>query len=184
MSHASPAFAFSEAEEPLALAAARALAARLGADEPISRPALNAVMADCFGGSDAEGRWSVRDANAALELAQVLFVAEAAELTCAMSPDLADRVFTRLEALVPTQTRPVTALFSPHSSPLCPSTRSQAVRFCMARRSAISCIGWNGIGPRSARLTIRLSDGSRSIGAGATGIRRSKRTTRLTKQQG
>lgn len=104
MSHASPAFAFSEAEEPLALAAARALAARLGADEPISRPALNAVMADCFGGSDAEGRWSVRDANAALELAQVLFVAEAAELTCAMSPDLADRVFTRLEALVPTQT--------------------------------------------------------------------------------
>lgn len=104
MSHASPAFAFSEAEEPLALAAARALAARLGANEPISRSALNAVMADYFGGSDADGRWSVRDANAALELAQVLFLAEAAELTCAMSPDLADRAFTRLEALVPTQT--------------------------------------------------------------------------------
>jgi hypothetical protein len=104
MSHASPAFAFSEAEEPLALAAARALAARLGADELISRSALNAVMADYFGGSDADGRWSVRDANAALELAQVLFLAEAAELTCAMSPDLADRAFTRLEALVPTQT--------------------------------------------------------------------------------
>ncbi len=104
MSHASPAFAFSEAAEPLALAAARALAVRLGADEPISRSVLNAVMADHFGGSDAEGRWSVRDANAALELAQVLFAAEAAELTCAMSPDLADRVFTRLEALVPTQT--------------------------------------------------------------------------------
>ena len=105
MSHASPAFAFSEAEEPLALAAARALAARLGADEPISRSALNAVMADYFGGSDADGRWSVRDANAALELAQVLFLAEAAELTCAMSPDLADRASTETDrSLDPSRT--------------------------------------------------------------------------------
>src|SRR5436305_1140388 len=71
--------------------------------------------------------------------------------------------------------RPVTALFSPHFSPLCRSTRGQAVRFCMARRSAISCIGWTCTRSRSARLTIGLSGGSRSIGVGATGIRRSKR---------
>jgi hypothetical protein len=31
---------------------------------------------------------------------------------------------------------------------------SQAVRFCLALRSAISCIGWNCMGSRSARSTI------------------------------
>jgi site-specific recombinase XerD len=44
----------------------------------------------------------------------------------------------------------------------------------LALRPAISCIGWNCMGSQSARSTIGLSGGSRSIGAGATGIRRSK----------
>ena len=104
MSQASPAFAFPVPAEPQVLTAARALAAELRADDPISHSALNAVMAEHFGGSDAEGRWSVRDAHAALELAQVLFAQDEAELAAAMPPDLADRAFARLERLVPAQT--------------------------------------------------------------------------------
>src|SRR3546814_8922235 len=80
MSHASPALAFSIPAEPQVLAAARSLAARIGADQAISRAVLNATMREHFGGSDAEGRWSVRDAHAALELAQVLFLADESEL--------------------------------------------------------------------------------------------------------
>ena len=48
------------------------------------------------------------------------------------------------------KTRPVTAPYSPHSSPLCRSTRGQPVRFCLALLPAISCIGWNCMGSRSA----------------------------------
>src|SRR3546814_13138913 len=61
------------------------------------------MRAHC-GGSDAAGLWSVRDAHAALELAQVLFLADESELVTAVSPELADRTFSRLEALVPSQT--------------------------------------------------------------------------------
>ena len=104
MSHASPALAFPTPAEPQVLAAARSLAARIGADQAISRAVLNATMREHFGGSDAEGRWSVRDAHAALELAQVLFLADESELVTAVSPELADRTFSRLEALVPSQT--------------------------------------------------------------------------------
>ncbi|WP_324260365.1 hypothetical protein U4960_09270 [Altererythrobacter sp. H2] len=104
MSHASPALAFTIPAEPQVLAAARSLAARIGADQAISRAVLNATMREHFGGSDAEGRWSVRDAHAALELAQVLFLADKSELVTAVSPELADRTFSRLEALVPSQT--------------------------------------------------------------------------------
>ncbi|MFZ5665780.1 MAG: strawberry notch-like NTP hydrolase domain-containing protein [Pseudomonadota bacterium] len=104
MSHASPAFAFPCPPEPQVLAAARSLAARLSADQAISRAVLNAAMRERFGGSDAEGRWSVRDAHAALELAQVLFLQGEAELAATMSPELADEAFSRLEALVPSQT--------------------------------------------------------------------------------
>ena len=69
MSHASPAFAFPAHAEPLVLSAARELAVRLGACQIVTRSVLNAVMREHFGGSDAEGHWSVRDAHAALELA-------------------------------------------------------------------------------------------------------------------
>src|SRR3546814_13155025 len=85
MSHANTAFAFSDPAEPQVLAAARALAARLAADQAISRLTMNATMADHFGGSDAEGRWSVRAAHAALELAQVMFLAQATDFSPAMS---------------------------------------------------------------------------------------------------
>ena len=104
MSVTSPAFAFPDTAEPLVLSAARVLAAKLSSNEPISRSDLNAVLCEHFGGSDAEGRWSVREAHAALELAQVLQVQGAAGLTNAMSSECADQAFTRLEALVLSQT--------------------------------------------------------------------------------
>src|SRR3989344_9556660 len=82
------------------------------------------------------------------------------------------------------KTRPVTAPYSPHSATLCRSTRGQPVRFCLALLPAISCIGWNSMGSRSARSTIGLFGGSRSTGAGATGIRRSSQYIRRTLQRG
>ena len=103
MSHANTAFAFSDPAEPQVLAAARALAARLAADQAISRLAVNATMADHFGGSDAEGRWSVRDAHAALELAQVLFLAQATEFSPAMSSSFAAEAFTHLPCIADEQ---------------------------------------------------------------------------------
>ena len=104
MSHASPAFAFPAPAEPLVLSAARELAVRLGACQIVTRSVLNAIMSEQFGGSDADGRWSVRDAHAALELAQVLLLNQATTLTCDMPSGSADRAFTRLEAQVPSQT--------------------------------------------------------------------------------
>ena len=104
MSHASPAFAFSRPVEPQALATARSLAAGISADQAISRAALNTAMREHFGGSDAQGRWSARDAHAALELAQVLFLQDQPELVTTVSPELAARTFAHLEALVPSQT--------------------------------------------------------------------------------
>src|SRR3546814_20109600 len=56
---------------------------------PSSRAVLDATMLEHVGGSYAEGRWSVRDAHAALELAQVLFLADESELVTAVSPELA-----------------------------------------------------------------------------------------------
>ncbi|MDB5580815.1 MAG: methyltransferase domain protein [Bradyrhizobium sp.] len=53
-------------------AIARSLADRLAHGHGISRQHLRAVMQQRFGGSDAWGDWSMRDAYDALELAQVL----------------------------------------------------------------------------------------------------------------
>jgi hypothetical protein len=100
----SPALALSIPAEPLVLTAAGELAARLQSCQIVSRKVLNAVMSEQFGGSDADGRWSVRDAHAALELAQVIFLNETETLTCALPADQADRAFSRLEAQVPSQT--------------------------------------------------------------------------------
>lgn len=104
MSDASLAFAFDQPSEPPVLAAARGLAARLCACQIVTRPVLNSVMREQFGGNDAQGRWSVRDAHAALELAQMLFLQGADALTVRTVPDLADRAFARLEERVPSQT--------------------------------------------------------------------------------
>lgn len=103
MSNSVPALAFHEPAEPLVLSAARSLAARLNACQTVSRSVVNTVMNENFGGSDAAGRWSVRDAHAALELGQVLHLQQNPALTCALEPELADEAFSRLEALIPSQ---------------------------------------------------------------------------------
>src|SRR3546814_11051323 len=120
MSHANTAFAFSDPAEPQVLAAARALAARLAADQAISRLTMNATMADHFGGSDAEGRWSVRDAHAALELAQVMFLAQATEVSPATSSSFAGYAFTPIEILAPTQSHRREDQIEQHTSPTAP----------------------------------------------------------------
>ena len=102
MSHLSPALAFSLPSEPLVLSVARQFQQSLAAGEVISRSVLNATMAAHFGGSDADGRWSVRDAHAALELAQVLTIGDAS-LSLSSSSAEAGSFFEALEAALPPQ---------------------------------------------------------------------------------
>ena len=104
MSLASPAFAFPSASEPLVLTAARNIAELIEAGQALSRAGLNAILSRLFAGSDAEGRWSVRDAHAALELAQVLWLRGRARLTPASPADNAHKAFALIETLLPSQT--------------------------------------------------------------------------------
>jgi len=104
MSILSPAFAFPLSAEPLVLAAARSLVARLDAGEVITRPILNSILTGHFGGSDADARWAVRDAHATLELAQVLWLHDSSNLSPSSPPETAKEVFDRLEAQLPSQT--------------------------------------------------------------------------------
>lgn len=104
MTHSSQLFDFVPASEPRLLVAARSLAHLLENDTPIDRVAISHALIEAFGGSDADGCWSVREAHAALELAQVLTLKEQSGLTPAVPPVEAFAAFDRLEALVPTQT--------------------------------------------------------------------------------
>ncbi|TCD04072.1 methylase [Erythrobacteraceae bacterium CFH 75059] len=104
MAHSSPAFAFPDRIEPLVLSAAREVQRLIEADETVSRARLNSVLSREFGGSDADGRWSVRDAHAVLELAQVLWLRDSAGLSLGSSMRDAEAVFAQLETLLPSQT--------------------------------------------------------------------------------
>lgn len=104
MPHSSPAFAFPERNDPQILSAARELTHIIEAGETVSRPRINSILSDEFGGSDADGRWSVRDANAVLELAQVLWLRDSAGLDLTSSLGAADAMFAQLETLLPRQT--------------------------------------------------------------------------------
>ena len=97
------ALAFPSIPEPLVLLAARTLAARIETGQCIDRQSLNRILTEHFGGSDAEGRWCVRDAHAALELAQVLWLKDHSDLTLSSTPEEALAAFDRLEALLPGQ---------------------------------------------------------------------------------
>ncbi|WP_408589352.1 strawberry notch-like NTP hydrolase domain-containing protein [Novosphingobium sp.] len=99
-----PVLALRFAGQPLVLSVAQALADRLGRSEAITRAVLNAELSAHFGGSDAAGRWSVRDAHAALELAQVIWLQDQSVLGLHTSPFAAAELLGRLEALVPRQT--------------------------------------------------------------------------------
>ena len=104
MAHSSPAFAFPDRSEPLVLSAAREVQRLVEAGETVSRARLNSVLNREFGGSDADGRWSVRDAHAVLELAQVLWLRDSAGLPLGSSMREAEAVFAQLETLLPNQT--------------------------------------------------------------------------------
>src|SRR3546814_20607657 len=50
---------------------ARALRDRLAVPQSVTRSLLKRLMTEAFGGSDADGRWSMRASSYALEAAQV-----------------------------------------------------------------------------------------------------------------
>jgi len=104
MPNSVPALLLPPQSEPLVLLAARTIAANLASGEPITRRQLYTLLTDHFGGTDADGRWSVRDAHIALELAQTEFLQANAQIDLTASAADADRMFTALESVLPTQT--------------------------------------------------------------------------------
>nr|WP_235957429.1 bifunctional class I SAM-dependent methyltransferase/DEAD/DEAH box helicase [Sphingopyxis microcysteis] len=75
----------------------------MASGEPITRRQVHRLLTNHFGGTDAEGRWSVRDAHLALELAQAEYLHASARIDLAASAADAGRVFETLEAQLPTQ---------------------------------------------------------------------------------
>ena len=90
--------------EPLVLLAARAIAVNLASGEQITRRQLQSLLTDHFGGTDAEGRWSVRDAHVALELAQTACLLADAQISLTAPAAGADGLFAALENMTPAQT--------------------------------------------------------------------------------
>jgi predicted RNA methylase len=88
--------------EPLVLTAARAIAEAVDRG-PVSRRELNAILCDRFGGTDAEGRWSVPEAHAALELAQCLWLQASSALSVLTPVEDAEPLFAALADRLPTQ---------------------------------------------------------------------------------
>lgn len=103
MSQSALQFEFSEPFEPMVLSAARQLADLLASGTVLTRKIIGDTLSEHFGGSDADGRWSVTEARAALELAQVLWLMGKLEPTVTTPPDIADQAFADLEARIPTQ---------------------------------------------------------------------------------
>lgn len=104
MSNSSLAFTFDPPSPPLVVTAAKAMALQLAAGSALSRSNINRIMTDHFGGTDALGAWSVRDAHAALELAQVQHLQASDQIQLSTPIDESEQFFCRLDARVPTQT--------------------------------------------------------------------------------
>lgn len=104
MLSSAPVLLLPPASEPLVLLAARTIAANLASGEPITRRQLHTLLTNHFGGTDADGRWSVRDAHIALELAQTEYLQANAQIDLTASAADADRMLTALESELPTQT--------------------------------------------------------------------------------
>ncbi|ABD26646.1 putative methylase/helicase [Novosphingobium aromaticivorans DSM 12444] len=104
MSNSSLAFAFDPPSPPLVVTAANAMALQLAAGSALSRSDINRIMTDHFGGTDALGAWSVRDAHAALELAQVQHLQASDQVQPTSPIDEAEQFFCGLDARIPTQT--------------------------------------------------------------------------------
>src|SRR3546814_19411259 len=90
--------------EPPVLLVARNIATSMASGEPITRRQVHTLLTDHFGGTDAEGRWSVRDAHLALELAQAEYLHAGARIDLAASVVDADQMFSALETKLTTQT--------------------------------------------------------------------------------
>ncbi len=103
MPDSSLAFAFDPPSPPLVVTAAKAMALQLAAGSALSRSDINRIMTDHFGGTDALGAWSVRDAHAALELAQVQHLQASDQVQPTSTIDEAEQFFCGLDARVPTQ---------------------------------------------------------------------------------
>ena len=88
-------------------AAGGALLPLLESGQSITSAHLRAVLTTEFGGSDAEGYWSWKDAYEATEVAQVLFLRKFGSAISARTktPEAALSILTRLAALNPTHTR-------------------------------------------------------------------------------
>lgn len=99
-----PALLLPPPSEPLVLLAARTIAANLASSEPITRRQLQALLTDHFGGTDADGRWSVRDAHLALELAQTACLLADTQISLITPAASVDRMFGALEKMAPAQT--------------------------------------------------------------------------------
>lgn len=88
------------------LAAAQALFIALSAGRKIDAGAMLGAMEEAFGGSDAEGLWSWKEAYEAVEAAQVLFLRQFGKsIACDRSPAGILSILERLGALLPTETR-------------------------------------------------------------------------------
>ncbi len=104
MPNSSLAFAFDDPSPPVVVMAAQTMASELAAGRALSRSDVTRIMTEHFGGSDALGRWSVRDAHAATELAQVHYLRAADQILLSASIDEAEQFFCSLDARLPTQT--------------------------------------------------------------------------------
>ncbi|QTH23073.1 strawberry notch family protein [Rhizorhabdus wittichii] len=104
MSNSSLAFAFDEPSPPAVATAAQIMVSELAAGRALSRSDVTRIMSEHFGGSDALGRWSVRDAHAALELAQVQHLQAFHQIQLSTPIDEADQFFCCLDDRIPTQT--------------------------------------------------------------------------------
>ncbi|OBZ97486.1 methylase (plasmid) [Pararhizobium polonicum] len=89
------------------LRAGHALLPSLERGRPIGAADLRIMLTDIFGGSDAEGFWSWKDAYEATEVAQVLFLRKfgAAVTARSKAPQATLAMLTKVAGLIPTHTR-------------------------------------------------------------------------------
>ena len=86
-------------------AAAELILPRLVRGEAVDAPTLRAAMEAAFGGSDADGLWTWKDAYEACEGAEVLFLRRFGPAMRTRSPAAQLAMLARIAALLPSQTR-------------------------------------------------------------------------------
>lgn len=86
-------------------AAAELILPALVRGETVDALTLRAAMEPAFGGSDADGLWTWKDAYEACEAAEVLFLRRFGPAMCTRSPAAQLTMLARIAALLPSQTR-------------------------------------------------------------------------------